>query len=427
MYPSYPGNQASSRQLIQQFVSPDTLIAMIYPSFHISHVQIPSLDQFLLFQTMRGAVDIVAGEVMRELDHFGESDSTLSETEIETLKRRGYLTELSAREEQEQARTILRVLSEKLQSPVELVFRFPRSQPVVDVDDIIDTLFSLVNKIAGEQATVLIRLEIDHPYIDAQLITRILDEAQAHNGVVLPQVTIAALEALTPWVKSENFRQVLIISDRESLSLDIDSTANSIINFFNRQVHPAWKCHVNGMTSEQLETMLSVFKRVRQIYPFFSLHLISDRVDDNRVTVNGTSLPFISQENETVLNTLWSLIRLPQRINYKPFFAPGPHKLICDLDTKQVTYEPATGKDTIECFEQIKARFNDLTAQPPVKPEAALIENRLSCKYALICGSSCGIHECPGGDERQCAEVYERRVQQVLPLLLFNLQKCSQQ
>jgi len=403
---------------------------MIYPSFHISRVQIPSLDQFLLFQTMRGAVDIVAGDVARELDHCGESDSTLSEAEMETLKRRGYLTELSASEEQEQARTILRVLSEKLQSPVELVFRFASSGPAVDVDDIIDTLFSLVNKIAGEQPAVLIRLEIAHPYIDAQLITHILDEAQAHNGLVLPRVTIAALDALTPWVKSENFRQVLISSDGESMSLDVDGTANNIITFFDQQVHPAWKCHVDGMTSEQLEAMLAIFKRVRQRYPFFSLHLISDRVNDNRLTVNHTSLPFISQENESVLNTLWSFIRLPQRINYKPFFASRPHKLTFDLDTKRVTYEPATGADTIGCLEQIRARFNDATARPPIEPEAAmasigtLIDDRLSCKYALICGSNCGIHD---GDGRQCGEVYEQRVQQVLPLLFFNLQKDSQQ
>jgi len=124
-----------------------------------------------------------------------------------------------------------------------------------------------------------------------------------------------------------------------------------------------------------------------------------------------------------------SFIWLPQRINYKPFFAPGPHKLTCDLDTNRVTYEPATGRDKIECLEQIRARFNDATAQPPVKPDAtkALIDDRLSCKYALICGSNCGIHECAIGDGRQCGEVYEQRLRQVLPLLFFNLQKCSQQ
>ncbi len=412
----------------------------VYPSFHISRVQIHGQDQFLLFQTVRGAIDIVSGDIVRELDRVGNSESSvLSEAELETLKRRGYLTELSASQEQEQARSILRVLSKKLQSSVELTFSFARDgQPSSSLDasdsaGIVDRLFSLANKIAGEQGTVLIRLEIASAQIDAQLMTRILDNAQARDSLVLPQVTLSALEGLTPWLKSENFRQVLIISDRKSMSLDVDSTTNNIVTCFNRQVHPAWKCHIDGMTSEQLDAMLSIFQRVRQKYPFFSLHLISDSIDEaaseNRVTVNGTSLPFISPDNEPVLNTLWSFMRLPQRINYKPFFARGSHKLTCDLETKRVTYESSRGGDAIDGLEQIEARFEGPIARPPVDPEAtnALIEDRLSCKYALVCGSNCGIYECPGSDGRQCAEMYERRLEQVLPLLFFNLQKFSRQ
>jgi hypothetical protein len=411
---------------------------MLYPSFHMAHVQISSLDQFLLFQTMHGAVDIVPGEVMRELENFTDPESSaLSEVEIETLKRRGYLTELSAEQEQEQARIILRVLSEKLQPSVDLTLRLPQNgEPSSSLDvpaaDLIDRLFLLAKKIAGEQGTIVVRLEIPSAYIDPQLMTHILDRAQTHYSPVLPQLTIVALEALTPWMKSENFRQILLVSDRHNMSIDVESTTNNIINFLNHQVPPSWKCHIDDMTSEQLEAMLSIFERVRQKYPFFSLHLVSNRIDaavgDNRVTINGASLPFISEDNEAVLNSLTSFIWMPQRINYKPFFAPRAHKLTCDLYSKRVTYESATGAETIADLEHIEACFDEAEAQPAVNPEAtrALIENRLSCKYALVCGSNCGIRESPDADGRECGQMYERRLQQVLPLLFFNLQKRHQ-
>lgn len=403
-------------------------------SFHLSQLQIPQLDQFLLFQTMRGAVDIVPGELVRELEHFGGSELTaLSEAELETLKRRGYLTDLSAEHQQEQARTILRVLSENLQSLVELTFRFQpdgehaSSQAAPDLE-LVDELFSLADKIAGEQGVVLIHLEISAAHLDAQLMSRILDRAQAHNSMVIPQLTLAGLEALTPWLKSENFRHALLTTDAESMSLAVERTASHIINFFNQQIHPSWKCNINGMSAEQLEAMLLIFERVRQKYPFFKLHLVSDGIDeatvDNWITINGTALPFISADNESVLSTLLSFILMPNRINYKPFFAPGSHKLTCALETKRVTYESATGEELVEGFNHIRARFEEPVERPAINVEAAtLIPERVFCKYALVCGCNRGINECSAGDVQQCTEVYERRLQQVLPLLLFNLQK----
>ena len=66
---------------------------MAHLSHHLSHVQIGQQDQFLLLQTLRGAVDVVSGEMARDLCRPGLAG--LSEAEVETLKRRGYLTELS--------------------------------------------------------------------------------------------------------------------------------------------------------------------------------------------------------------------------------------------------------------------------------------------------------------------------------------------
>jgi len=394
------------------------------------------MDQFLLFQTMRGAIDIAPGDIIRGLGHLGDSEvSALSEDEIETLKRRGYLTELSPQQEQEQARTILRVLSEKLQSPVELTFHLQTdggrqsSQDDSAAASLIDRLFSLADRIADEQGRMVTNVEIPFGHINAQLMTRILDQAQAHNSMVLPQLTFAGFEALTPWLKSENFRHALLVSDRENLSLAVEDAANKIISFFDQQVHPSWKCNISGMSSRQLETILLIFERVRQKYASFTLCLIGETIDetasDNWVTINETSLPFISPENEIVLSTLFSFVLMPNRINYQPFFAPGSHKLTCVLESKQVTYESPTGEKIVGEFDQVEASFEESITPPAVDNAAAeaLIQQRVSCKYALLCRCNPDTSECSPGISLKCTEVFEQRLRQVLPLLLFNLKK----
>jgi hypothetical protein len=397
-------------------------------------VQIPAQDQFLLFQTIRGAIDIVPGEIARELSHFGNSKSgTLNEAEIESLKKRGYLTELSAAQEQEQVRTILRVLAEKLQSNVELTFHFPDSpksthQDLSDTADLIENLFLLANKIAGEQGGILTHLETSSTPIDPQLITRILDQAHNYNSLVLPRLPITALKELRPWLKSENFRHVSLVSKREDFPLDVETTVDEIINAFNHQVYPSWQGNITGMSEKQLEALLLIFERVRQKYPFFALHLVSDAIAetaiDNWVSINGTSLPYINPKNAAVLNTLLTFVLMPNRINYTPFFAPGPHKLNCVLGTEQVTYESPSGEELVGEFDQVQMYLKDLLTRSTTNAieTAALIQESSACRYALICGCSAKTNECTAGLP-QCTAVYEQRLQQVLPLFLFNLQK----
>src|SRR5215213_2112822 len=96
---------------------------MVHPAFYLSYIPIPQSDLCLLLQTMRGAVDIVPREFVQELERFGSSDANgLSDAEIDTLKRRGYLTDLPAEQELEQAATILNVFSRNIQPVVELSF-----------------------------------------------------------------------------------------------------------------------------------------------------------------------------------------------------------------------------------------------------------------------------------------------------------------
>lgn len=397
---------------------------MVYPSFHLSYVQIPQTDLYLLLQTLRGAVDIVSGEFVQELERFGSSAATgLSETEVDTLKRRGYLTELPAEQELERASTILRVLSRNLQPLVELTFNLAASS--CDSSDLVDKLFSLANTIAGEQGSIKVSLEISSAAIDEQVMSRIFDQAQRHRSALVPRLTIAGFETLTPWLKSENFRQALLISDRENMSLAVESVANSIINSFKQQVHLLWRCDVEGMDPEQLAAVVGIIGRVREKYPFFTTRLISDHAvqttTDNWLTVDGTYLPFVSPDNEAVLNTLLSLVLTPNRINYYPFFAPDAHMLTAELCSKRVSYRSPSGEEVNGELDEIVANVESAMATTKTDSAVLPIEERVSCKYALICGCRRGMNGFPN-DGQECAAVYEERLRQVLPLLVFNLQ-----
>lgn len=393
---------------------------MVYPAFHLSYVPIPQSDLYLLLQAMRGAIDIVPREFVQELERFGSSDTNgLSDAEIDTLKRRGYLTELSPEQELEQASTILNVLSRNLQPLVELSFDLSvRSD---DSPDLIEKVFSLAKSIAGEQGTVTVHPEISSAPVDEQVMARILDQARLYRGMLIPRLTIEGFETLTPWARSENFRHALLVSDRESFSLAVDLVANHIINFFKQQIHLTWSCDVDGMSPEQLAAVIAIVKRVREKYPFFNTRLISGKLGvetiENFIPVDGTFLPYISPDNESVLNMLLSLVLTPKRINYNPFFIPNAHKLAVDLDTGQVRYTSPAGDKVSGELDEIMARVER------VSPTAAeQIQERATCKYALVCGCQSGMNGA-ANNQKECAAVFEQRLRQVLPLLVFNLQQ----
>ncbi len=397
---------------------------MVYPSFHLSYIRIPQSDLYLLLHTVRGAVDIVPQEFVQELERFGSSDgSGLSEAEEDTLKRRGYLTDSPPEQELEQAATILRVLSRNLQPLVELTFNLPAS---IDDDssELVEKVFSLARRIAGEQGSVKVSLEIASAAIDEQTMAHVLDQVRRHRCTVVPQLTIAGFEALTPWLKSENFRQALLVSDRENLSVDVESVANNIINFFKQQIHLLWRCDVNGMSPEQLAAIVEIIRRVRDKYPIFTTRLISDHTSqtasENWITVGETFLPFINRDNEGVLNTVLSLVLMPKRINYFPFFAPDAHKLTCELAGKRVSYKSPSGNEVSGDLNEIQSHIESTNDTPAMKTSPP-VEERAACKYALICGCRQGMNGDSNG-QPDCASVYEERVRHVLPLLVFNLQ-----
>lgn len=391
---------------------------MVAPAFHLSYIQIPQSDLYLLLQTMRGAIDIVPREFVHELQRFGGSDANgLSETEVDTLKRRGYLTDVSAEQELEQAATILNLLSRNVQPLVELTFDMSVSS--ADSTGLVDQLFLLAHSIAGDQGAIKVLLEISSAPIDEQVMAHILDQAPRNCSVVVPQLTIAGFESLTPWLKSENFRQVVLISDRETLSLDVDPVADNIINFFKQQVQVVWRCDIDGMDQEQLAAVLAIIRRVREKYSFFSTRLISGQLSQttigNFIPIEETFLPYISPENESVLNILLNLIVTPKRINYYPFFAPDAHELTLDLNSKRVNYKSPSAEEVSGELNEILARVESAKATPAREAATPLIQERAGCKYSLFCGCR--------NDQKECAAVFEQRLRQVLPLLVFNLQQ----
>ena len=400
---------------------------MVHRAFHLSHVQIHQSDLYLLLQTMRGAVDIVPREFVKELEQFGSSTANgLSDAEIDTLKRRGYLTDLSPEQELEQASTILSILSRNLQPSVELTFDLSAASS--DSPNLVDKLFSLAKSIAGDQGAINAYLEISSAPICEQVMTCLLNQAQLYRSVLIPRLTIAGFEALVPWLKSENFRQALLISDRASLSLDVELVAENIINFYERQIHLLWKCDIDGMHPDELAAALAIVRRVREKYPFFNTQFVSGRMAQEAiekfVPMDGTLVPIISTANELVLNTLMSLVLAPKRINYNPFFAPDPHKLDCELHSKRVSYKSPSGGEVTGGLNEILAYVESPVNAQGIKADSAtsLIQERASCKYSLICGCRNGM-DGVANDQKECAAVYEQRLRQVLPLLIFNLQE----
>jgi len=398
---------------------------MVYPAFHLSYVPIPQSDLYLLLQAMRGAIDIVPREFVQELERFGSSDSNgLSDAEIDTLKRRGYLTELSPEQELEQAATILNVLSRNLQPLVELTFDLSVSSD--GSSDLIEKLFSLGKNLAGEQGTIAVHLEISSAPIDEQVMARILEQARLYRSAVVPRLSTDGFETLTPWARSENFRHALLVSDRKSLSVAVDSIANNIINFYKQQIHLTWNCDIDGMSAEQLAAVIAIIKRVREKYPFFNTRLISGKlaVDtiENFIPVDATFLPYISPDNEPVLNMLLSLVLTPKRINYHPFFIPNAHKIAAELHSKRVIYTSPSRAEVSGDLDEMTARVESAKATSATALDMALIQERVNCKYALVCGCQSGMN----GDvknQKECAADFEQRLRQVLPLVVFNLQQ----
>lgn len=401
----------------------------MHSSIHVGLVQVPQSGHCLLFQTLRGAVDLVAADVASILEDPDPSNITsLSQTETETLSRRGYLTEESAEQEQQQARTALDITAKSLKRGCEIVFRFgPQFQkeppPLPDIRTVED-VFSVWDGTGMGGPGVAVVLDVALAEIDRAIVEQILASATRRDYPIVPIVTADGMSALRPWVQSQNFGFINLQANSSNMPTDAASLSKSIVDYFEQQVHVGMKCNIDGMSEEQLKAVVEVPDLVRRKYPFFKVWLQSGILNGTQepevASANGTRMPYISVENEGVLGTLFRFITTPRSINYAPFFQPRPAKLIFDVATKGVSYESHGQETAVQGIDLVRERIRtDFTREsPPLQEEKS--GGCLSCKYALVCGRN-WIDEYGYGSAGDCAKAFERRIRQVLPSLLHNI------
>lgn len=402
----------------------------MHVSFHFATVPVPQTDRYILFQTLRGAVDIVPADVAHALQRSeGLASTSLSESEADLLTRRGHLTDQTPEQERRQSRAALRITAKQMRPSVEMIFRFPPDSSLMAASAVaageIAEVFSIAAGLAGEKGSLIVSLEITTPEVDRDVMNQIVEAAIQHDYPLLPQVTIAGLGALRPWLRSENFRQVTLSTNSSNMSLDVQAVTQTISNCFENQVYVSWKCTVDEMSAEQMGAVRAIFVGVRQKYSNFMLLPLSDQCETASEASSiaiGKDLPVICTENAVVLSTLLRFITTPAMINYNPFFHADPGKLILDLGSTRLSYQPAKGDAPIEGAEAVRQHAASIPAQKRETLWEAIEQTSEcpACKYALVCGRD-WIGTCGYSSIDQCATLFERRMEQVLPLLFFNL------
>lgn len=404
-------------------------------SSYLARLHIPGSSQFLLFQTVKGSIDIVHEQIVQALDVFdGVDASSLSEAEIQALNVRGYLTEQPPEQEREYVRAVLGLLSKNIFSHTEVTFRFPRDAReggTLSIGrNLIGEVFSLANGLTNGNGTIATRLEVLTNQVDAETIENILEMATRVDSPVVPQVSVAGLDGLKPWLKSVNFRYVLLYTDNSSESVNVEDVTSKTISLYNQQIHPTWRCNIDAMSSEQLQSVLAATQNVRQKYGSFRLCLISNDIneiaDSDPLLINGHLIPYINVNNEVTLSTIFRFISTPRRINYNPFFQRDSEKLTFDVGTKQLTYQPAASSQIIEGANSIRAAIEEsaVRAHENSHDDNSSASQQSSCKYALVCGCGRRSIDSANNEIEGCANAgaFEARLKQVLPVLLFNLQ-----
>ena len=226
---------------------------------------------------------------------------------------------------------------------------------------------------------------------------------------------------MRPWLKSQNFHFVVLETDSSNMPVDAAGLSDAIVGCFERQVQVGWKCNIDNMIPAQCETVSEIRRRVREKYPSFMTCLVSTATDGTEepgyIASNGGAVPYISADNEVILKTLFRFITTPRQINYNPFFYPDPPRLVFDVGANQLSYD-SPEKGVIEGFDAVR-RAIKLEQPASLEPPAEGVRECFSCKYSLVCGRD-WINKYSYADASQCAGLFEQRVRQVLPLLLYN-------
>jgi hypothetical protein len=400
----------------------------MHTSFHVAFVPVPQSDRQLLFQTLKGAVDLIPEELATVLRQVDGGLAALTAAEIDTLTRRGYLTDQTHEQEQEQARAVLRLAARNFRPGLEIVFRLSSAhEPEADRPEHaarIAEVFSLGDSAAKSDRLLSVALEIAAPEVEPPLIEAIIAEADRRDLPIVPVVTPQGLKALRPWRKSQNFQFAILETDGATMPADAAELAACVIGYFEHQVHIGWRCEIDRLSPAQAAAASAVRQQVREKYPSFMVWLVSKDLggteEPGYLAANGSRLPYVSADNEGVLKTLFRFLTAPRQINYTPFFQPETARLVFTVGTNQLSYE-SPAREGVEGLAAVRAAIELETQQAPVSvwPPRGGAAECLSCKYSLVCGRDW--MSAYGYDTtRECAGLFERRLQQVLPLLLYN-------
>lgn len=401
----------------------------MHTSFHVAFVPVPHSDRHLIFHTLKGAVDLIPEELATTLRQFdGNSAASLSEQELETLTKRGYLTDETPEQEQAQAERILRLAAKNLRSVVEIAFRFSAGGlPEADrpaEPETIDEVFLLGASAAQRDRLASVTVDLAVPEVSPRLFERILSNAAERDYPIVPIVTPEGLRALNPWRQSQNFQFVILETDAANMPVDGVELFESIVSYFERQIHIGWRCGVDHLSAAQVAAVEAVRQQVREKYPSFMVWLVSEATDGTAeagyLADHGSRVPYISADNESVLKTLFRFLTTPRQVNYTPFFQPETARLVFTVATNQLSYD-APAKEAVDGFAAVRAAIETEYRQAPGgfwPPQGGAAEC-LMCRYSLVCGRDwISVYGYP--TTLECAGLFERRLQQVLPLLLFN-------
>ena len=400
-------------------------------SFYLCGTEIAGANQTLLFHILTGAIDIVSKEFWATLEDLGKAaePTGLTGPEIERLKKRGYLVDESLEHEKELNKKVLLVAARSERDRLEVTLRFPqaaRNSALIAKSDI-DQLFSLMRSIAGDEGPIAVHLEITSAEVEPQILEDLLGAIAAYDLVLIPEVTTAGLAALLPWQNSRCFEEVVLTSDRSTLSTDISETSEKIIGFFEHQVAVSWRCKVDGMRAEQLASIRSIRDLVRSRYRNFGVLLLSGpSAGAHNPQPSGSAdqaLPVVSAENETLLLALNRYIWRPEQVNYNPFFRRDPATLVFDVGSKELVFQPGGGAGTISGFDAVRQLAPSWRAASQGKGYVDMVNHApqcILCKFSLFCGRD-WIGEYDYGTMERCAGMLKGRIAQVLPSLFFNL------
>jgi hypothetical protein len=357
-----------------------------------------------------------------------EGLSSLNKEESEALLRRGYLIDDFSESEEQQGRKALEITAAKLKRGCDLVFRFApvrssAGQPPVGAQQV-DQVFAVLEKAKIPRQCVAVILDVAAGEIDPTVVERILLNSSGRDYSVVPIFNIDGMRALRRWISSQNFRVARLDANKSDMPADMEELAALIVDYYEHQVHVGVMCNVDGWSDAQLKVVSELREIIRRKYPFFMLWLTSESQDGVEepgfVSAGGVQMPYISKNNEAVLNGLFRSITSPKTVNYTPFFQPEPAKLTMDVATNEAVYERPGRKGVVKGLAEVeRAIVGDFTEDEMLlDPEKAA--QCLSCKYALVCGRN-WLEEHGYSSAGECAAAYERRIQNILPSLFYNI------